>query len=320
MRVKWKRVLALGVLAGLLVVAVRGCVYARREMSVSVEPTVTVYDHREGTTLEMDLETYLVGVVAAEMPVSFSMEALKAQSVAARTYTVYHMLHGGCRSSGADVCTDSSCCQAYCSDERMRENWGDSYRENRSVIEQAVEATKGEVMLCDGEPIEALYHSASGGHTENVEDVYAEARTYLRGVASTAEVGTSRLTGEKTYSQEAFASLVNEQWTSAGLSASDLEDQIEITSYTAGGRVKSVRLGRTTVTGRALRSLLSLDSTMFSISFGQDTVTFHTKGYGHGVGMSQTGANAMALGGRTYREILAYYYTGVTFATVELTD
>lgn len=319
MRVRWGRVIALGVFAGLLVVAARGCVYARRGGSDTEAPVVSVYDHRADQMLSLDLETYLAGVVAAEMPVSFSLEALKAQAVAARTYTIYHMLHGGCRASGADVCTDSSCCQAYRSDERLKESWSDDYRKNKEKIQRAVDETAGEVLLYEGEPIDALYHSASGGHTEDVEDVYAEALAYLRGVPSTAETGTARLAGEKSFGRAEFAALVNGKWPEAKLDADNLAGEIEITAYTGGGRVKSVRLGKTTVTGRALRALLSLDSTLFSFTVARDNVVFYTKGYGHGVGMSQTGANAMALGGRGYREILAYYYTDVRFATIELT-
>lgn len=267
----------------------------------------------------MELETYLIGVVAAETPVSFEMEALKAQAVAARTYTLYHARHGGCRANeGAYVCTDSACCQAYLSDARMRERWQKSYRANRKRVETAVQETAYEVLTYDSEPIETLYHSASGGHTENVEDVYAEQRAYLRGVPSTAEVGSARPSGQKAFTRQAFCTLVNEKWSSAALSPGRLEEQVEILSLTGGGRVKSVRLGNTAATGRAIRSLLGLDSTLFSVALNENEIQFFTKGYGHGVGMSQSGAQAMALGGRSYEEILLYYYTGVSLSKLTL--
>ncbi len=320
MTVRWYRVLLSGLLCGLAVAFTRGFFLARANPNEAAPAqsgvTVSVYDHRAKETIEMPLEAYLVGVVAAEMPISFPLEALKAQAVAARTYTIYHALHGGCRQHDADVCTDSACCQAYASETRLKESWDDAYAENREKAARAVSETEGRVLLYENEPIEALYHSASGGMTENAEDVYTEALAYLRAVESTAEAGTTRLTGEKRFAKKAFAERINAQWTSAELSADDLPAQVEIVSQTPTGRVKSIRLGKTTATGRALRALLELDSTLFSVSFDGDEIVFSTRGYGHGVGMSQTGANAMALGGRTYEEILHYYYTNVVVGFV----
>ena len=320
MRIQWGRVVALAVFTGLAILLCRGCVAARCGGGESVAGEdavrVVVYDHREQARAAMELEEYLVGVVAAEMPASFPLEALKAQAVAARSYTLYHALHDGCRSGGADVCTDSSCCQAFCSDARMREKWGSDYKENREKVERAVFETAAEVLLYEGAPIEALYHSASGGSTENVEDVYSASLPYLRAVMSTAEAGTARIVGTKRLTREAFAELINESLPEAELDGRMLERQVEVEKAAASGRVQRIRLGGARITGRQMRALLSLDSTLFTISYSGDEVVISTKGYGHGVGMSQTGANAMALGGRSYREILAYYYTGVEFGQV----
>ena len=322
MQIVWKRVLLLACVAGLCVLLLRGFLLARCAPKQAAEDgedvVITVYDHREEARLTMPLEDYIMGVVAAEMPASFPLEAIKAQCVAARTYTAYHMLHEGCKRYDADVCTSSACCQAYCSDERMKARWGEDYADNREKLMRATRETAREVLLYEGAPIEALYHSASGGRTENVEDVYSAALPYLRSVMSTAEAGTTKLTGERTLSLDALCEAVNGKWPAAKLTKANAARQVEILETTASGRVKRVRLGGVTVAGRQLRSLLSLDSALFTVTFAEDSVTFDTKGYGHGVGMSQTGANVMALGGRGYREILQYYYTDVAIGTIAL--
>ncbi len=321
MRIEWKKVVLLALLAGLAALFLRGLTIARcgGEPAVDqVSPVITVYNHREQAYQKMALEAYLVGVTAAEMPVSFPLEALKAQAVAARTYTVYHMLHNGCKQYEADVCTSSACCQAYSSEERMQERWGNDYMACKKKVAEAVSETAGEVLLYDGEPIEALYHSASGGRTENVEDVYGTKLPYLRSVMSTAEAGTSKLTGKKTMTVQAFCDAVNGRWEKAGLTAGNAEKKTVIEQTTESGRVRKIRLGGVSVTGRQLRSLLSLDSALFTVSFSAGNVTFATRGYGHGVGMSQTGANVMALGGVTYDKILHYYYTDVDIGRVKL--
>ena len=313
--IRYGRVLCLGCAVGLGLLTLRGCLAARRSEPDGVgngAAVIAVYDHREEAVRRMDLEDYVLGVTAGEMPASFPEEALKAQAVAARTYALYHMGKGGCGKTGADVCTSSACCQAYCSDARMREKWGRAYRANREKLLSAVSATAGEVLLYEGAPIDALYHSASGGRTENAGDVYTTDVPYLKSVMSTAETGTNRLAGEKRMGRKDFCALVNGKWPGAKLSAGSLEKEFTVTETLPSGRVKTVQVGNETHTGRELRSLLGLDSTLFSVSCTAEEIVFSTKGYGHGVGMSQTGANAMALGGRTYAEILLYYYTDVT--------
>lgn len=325
-RVCWGRVVAAACTLGIFVLLIRGCVYARGQtetaaadggFSVQVysDLSISVYDRRTGQITEEPLEEYLVGVVAAEMPASFEEEALCAQAVAARTYTVRKLLHGGCNSSDADVCTGSNCCQAFASAERQRARWTNSYEENRARVEQAVQKTMGQVLLYEGEPIEALYHSASGGYTEDSENVFAVARPYLRAVESGNETGTSRLSATVKLSYEEFCRRVNESYPKAGLSEGRLADQIAVVSRTESGRVNAIRLGGATLTGKQLRYLVGLDSTMFTVTLTGKTVRFDTKGFGHGVGMSQTGANGMARTGADYEEILLHYYTGVTIGS-----
>jgi len=320
-RVRWRSVVWLAVLVGVAVLLIRGCCYARMQQDplqedvaqqTAADLVIRVADARTGRIEEQRLESYLIGVVAAEMPASFELEALAAQAVAARTYTVRKFLRGGCRSTDADVCTDSSCCQAFASEERQKSRWTNTYLENRSRVETAVQATAGEILLFDGEPIEALYHSASGGRTEDSEAVFAVARPYLRAVESRIETGTSRLSDTVTLSYAAFCKKVNDAYPAAKLSETGLAEQIEICSRTDSGRVNQIRLGGTEITGKRFRYLMGLDSTLFTVTLTGSTVRMDTKGFGHGVGLSQTGANGMAQQGAGYREILLHYYTGVT--------
>ncbi len=319
--INWKRLFGVAALLVLVILLLRGCIYAcsrkdeanKDRQEVSRGKTISLYLHETGQRTTLPLEEYLVGVVAAEMPASFHVEALKAQAVAARTYTLSR-LKGGCTSE-CDLCSDSGCCQAYNTDAACKEKWGANYTQNIKKIRDAVEETQGEALYYDGELIEALYHAASGGQTEDSENVFASARPYLRGVESENEVGSSHITDEERLTRKAFVKAVNAAWPKAKLKAGSLPDQVKITERFDSGRVKAIKLGGVTVTGRELRSALELRSAWFTIEFTSDEVVINTRGYGHGVGMSQAGANGMAQEGATYREILAHYYTGTTIHT-----
>lgn len=326
-RVCWKKVVALAVTIGLCVLMIRGCLYARRppeqesqqEQQESLLPPdtdliISVCDRRTGEISERPLEEYLVGVVAAEMPASFEAEALAAQAVAARTYTIRKLLRGGCKATGADVCTGSNCCQAFASTERQQARWTNTYASNHARVEAAVRATAGEILLYESEPIDALYHSASGGYTEDSENVFAAAEPYLRAVESGLETGTSRLSGTVRLPYREFCDKVNKAYADAKLKPDRLSEQIAVISRTESGRVKKIRLGGVQITGKQFRYLIGLDSAMFTVTLTGKTVRLDTKGFGHGVGLSQTGANGMAEAGADYREILLHYYTGVTIA------
>lgn len=322
-RVRWDIVLILATLLAIVIAVARGYVIARcgpPAPAAETEPgasqvMLNVYDHREEKIVEVPLETYLVGVVAAEMPVTFHPEALKAQAVAARTYTLFKRAHGGCKRHGSDICTDSACCQAFLSDARMRTKWDGAYEDNLSRIESAVKGTSAEVLVYNGELVEALYHSSSGGRTENAEDAFSSAKPYLVSVMSTNESGTNNLFETVSVSRADFTGRVNAHFSAAKLDQKSLDTQIEIQKTSKTGRVLIVKLGGATATGRELRSLFGLNSTLFTLTVEKSDVRFDVRGYGHGVGMSQTGANGMGLGGRSYREILQYYYTGVSIKT-----
>ena len=275
---------------------------------------IKVYDHRADKLVEMDLEEYIVGVVSAEMPAYYDFEALKAQAVASRTYTLYSMAHGGCHTHPeADVCTNSSCCQAFSTHERMQNAWKDDYANNYNRIAQAVMETAGEVLVYDGKLCDALYHACSGGQTEDSENVYANALPYLRGVDSPYE--DPMRTEDVPFGEDAAVELITAKYPESGVTVENLREAVTIAETYPSGRVKTLRLGKTTITGKQARNLFGLRSTMFTITRSEDGIVFHTKGYGHGVGMSQNGANGMAKHGSDYREILFHYYTGVSIAS-----
>ena len=260
----------------------------------------------DGTRTEMDREAYLVGAVAAEMPASYALEALKAQAVAARTRAVA----GTCASHpGADICTDSGCCQGYLDEAAQEARWGGETAYWRARIVQAVEETRGVIMTWEGRPIEVLYHAVSGGQTEDVELVYSQALPYLRSVPSPGEETASGYESVQTFSHGELVALFPEQ-------AVEGRVALEVLERSDSGRVLWLSVGGRAMEGRTLRSVLGLKSTNFQIVDNGDTVTFLQRGYGHGVGMSQAGANAMAQAGARWDEILLHYYTGVALTAL----
>lgn len=254
-----------------------------------------------GQTLPMDLETYLVGVVLAEMPASFEPEALKAQSVAARTYTIKHCREDT-RHGQNIICSDHACCQAYI-DPRDYVSGGGSWSAVERV-QQAVQDTAGQVLVYQEEVIMATYFSCSGGITEDAAAVWGQDCPYLQSVISPGEEDTVFYTDSKTFTAEQFCSALGVRL------LGPVGNWFGDVTYTDGGGVNTMMIGGVAYRGTTLRTLLELRSTAFTVSVADDTVTFHTRGYGHRVGMSQYGANAMAQAGKTYQQILTHYYTG----------
>ena len=273
--------------------------------------SVKVYNHQGKKVEEMDFEEYILGVVSAEMPVSYEPEALKAQAVAARTFAYEKMQNGAREEQGADVCTDYQHCQAYHGLEKRKEKWGASFEQNEEKLRSAVEATRGQILVYEGKPIKAFFHSTSGGKTENVENVYSQALPYLRSVDSTGEEGATRYQRTVAFSCEEFANQIKSQNKKANITQKNVAKSIGKISRFDSGRVDVIEIGGVEFTGRQIRSFFNLDSTNFTISVKNNIVSITTKGYGHGVGMSQVGANAMAKQGNDYQKILFHYYTGV---------
>ena len=264
----------------------------------------------DGDLTKMPMEEYLVGVVAAEMPASYEMEALKAQAVAARTYTQYKKNHGGCAAhTGADICCDSSHCQAFITTEEMAENWGSDSSDYIQKIVSAVNDTSGEMIYYDGEEIQVFFHASAGGRTENSENVYSEALPYLVSVDSQGEESSSKYYGEVEISRDKFIKKMKAFSPSISFDAKAL---IGHTTRFDSGRVQSIEIGSESFTGREIRQIFSLNSANFTVEEDSDQIKFATIGFGHGVGMSQTGANAMAKKNADYIQILTHYFTGVT--------
>lgn len=275
---------------------------------------ITVYNPEKSVIEEFELEDYVTGVVAAEMPASFHEEALKAQAVAARTFALsrMHGLYGSTENHfGAHVCTNYKHCQAWISKERYLSAYGDE--EAYEKIKRAVNDTKNVVMTYDGILINPLYHSNSGGVTEDVEAVWAVSGQvpYLKSVYSVDESNYNQYETMVVFTWEDIKNRLLTKYSQAEVQ-SGFNKEIEIMSYSASGRVQTIRIGNIEMTGPEFRELLDLRSTNLEISFpDSETVEIVTKGFGHGVGMSQCGADALGNSGYNFKEILEYYYTGI---------
>lgn len=251
----------------------------------------------DGQVALVGLEDYIYGVVCAEMPASFEPEALKAQAVAARTYAL-RKLQSQVHAPDAQLCADYTCCQAYTAQDP--ESWGDQGAEYSAKIRQAVSATAGQVLTQDGTLIDAVFHASSSGATAPAQAVWGAAVPYLVSVSTpeTAE-NVPGLQEEKSFTDQELENLLG----SAKLGA---------VTYESWGGVSAMEVGSQALTGPEVRQKLGLRSARFSVERRGENTVFTTLGYGHGVGMSQQGANLMAKAGSDYREILAHYYPGTT--------
>jgi len=284
------------------------------------EITLRVYCHDRQESVELALEEYLVGVVAAEMPAVFGLEALKAQAVAARTFTLNQMPEfggPGCpQHPGNDICTSARHCQAYETEKKSLAKWPPSEAAaNYNRIRAAVRQTAGLVISYQGRLTDAVFHSHCGGHTEDSEKVWSAALPYLRGVPC-GYCNGARWDGiEQGFTAAEFAAALRPYVTAAPVSAAG-RPLLSLARRTPTGRVLTLRVGGETVSGRDLRSALGLPSTNFSWHWADGQITFSSRGHGHGVGLCQYGADGLAGAGRTFREIIAHYYSGVAVVTV----
>ena len=274
-----------------LVIALFVCFFYHS--SVPEERVIRVLNHKTGQVEEMAENAYLTGVVAGEMPESFHFEALKSQAVAARTY-LYEKLKNPTHKE-ADICDNPACCCAF------------KITTDCDKIKRAVQDTKGEYITYQKEPISAVFHSAAGGgRTENSEDVRRQSLPYLKSVETSGEDVKKEYETKISYSIDNFRQILKNSYPEADFNKPVFEN----ISYTKGNSVDKITLYGVTMRGVKVRSLYNLRSACFDISLN-DGVTFTTYGYGHGVGMSQYGANYMASQGKNYREILTHYYTDV---------
>ena len=266
--------------------------------------TIKLYHTKTKQVEEIPLDEYIYGTVSAEMPANFELEALKAQAVVSRTYTLYQIINGNKDHDGAEVCDDSNCCQAWISKEDRLAKWDEDERDsNWEKIVKAANETAGMIITYDNEPINAFFHSNSGGTTEVVSNVWGgKDLPYLQSVETSGETDYSQYNSEVKLTKDKYQ-YIEINW--------DDNECIKILEYTDSGRVKTIKFGNKEIAGTEARTLLGLKSTNFSFKIDGDNVIFSVVGYGHGVGMSQTGADSMAKSGSNYEEIIKHFYTGV---------
>lgn len=269
--------------------------------------SVAVMRSNEKTVEDIPLESYVAGVVASEMPAEFEVEALKAQALAARTFTVNHLLNGG-GDQNYDL-TDTVQHQVYKSEEELKKQWGSEYSEKMNKIKEAVKATEGQILTYKDAPITAAFFSTSNGYTENSEDYWENEVSYLRSVESPWDKESPKFLG-----QETFTIAQVEEALEVNL-PDDSQLLIEL-SRTDSGRVSEIGIEEHSFTGRDVREKLGLQSSDFSIEQNNGHLIFTTEGFGHGIGMSQYGANGMAKEGKTYEEIVTHYYQDVKISTI----
>ena len=281
---------------------------------------IKAYNNKTNDVMVIDFEEYLKGVVASEMPAEFNTEALKAQAVSARTYLLYRLKKypdGQPEHADAPVCTSIHCQVWSSKDELIQSHYDGWYDEYRDKIEEAVESTKGQILTYEGKIIEPLYHSTSGGRTENSEDVFSAAVPYLRSVDSPYESKSPKLNSSIKITTGEFIDKIESVYGAMDITESNLDEKIVLGEVSEGGRVKTLIIDNTQISGRDMRALFNLNSTNFSFIQSGNEIEILTTGYGHGVGMSQWGAEGMANEGYNYKEILKHYYTGVEIVNMK---
>lgn len=264
----------------------------------------------DGTIETLSLSAYLWGVLAAEMPASFPLEALKAQAVAARTYTLLRMANPTSKHGEAQVCDNSGCCQAYMDVATRLDSWGEHGTFYEEKLALAVVETDGLSVLYEGYPIDAVFFSSADGTTLDAFSVWGTALPYLVGVETLEGDDVPNYHSVVTYTRDELQLLLTSAYPSIQL-PTDTSQWFTHRTSLDGGSVAQYTVGGVTLTGQQLRTALGLRSTSFSLTSGE-VFTFFVTGYGHGVGLSQYGAKAMADGGATFEEIVKWYYTDTT--------
>ena len=259
---------------------------------------------------ELDFDTYLYGVVSSEMPASYEIEALRAQAVVARTYTIYKIANGS-KHEGADICDSPLCCQAWISQENRMARWDeDKKQEYWAKIVDSVDSTSGKYITYNGEPINAFFHSNSGGMTEMPINVWGGSFPYLQIVSTSGEEAYNGYSSEAYVSKDELIQKMLEKYSNFQINFDEV-NCIQILDLTESGRVKTMKIGNVSLSGVEARSIFGLKSAMFNFEIDGDTIKFKVKGYGHGVGLSQNGSDVLAKQGLNYEQIIKYYYKDV---------
>lgn len=281
---------------------------------------IKVYITKEERIEEIPIEEYVKSVVSGEMLVSFNEEALKAQAIAARTYVMSKRLKPCEIAEGGDVC-DTTHCQVYISKSERLEKWGVKGEEYWDKISKAVDETKGKVLTYNNELVlYPQYFSTSSGMTENAVDVFSNDVPYLVSTESKGEEIAPKYETEFSFNINEFVNNINNKYQDAELTVDNLSGNIEIISRSDAGGIKEIRFGKTNVKGSDFRLAFGLSSTNFEYSIDGENIVFKCRGYGHGVGMSQWGANVMGNNGSNFEEILKHYYKGTDLKIIEFKE
>ncbi|MCM3705051.1 stage II sporulation protein D [Cytobacillus firmus] len=281
---------------------------ANNSKSSNKDITVSVFRMNNKETEKVNLEEYLKGVLASEMPANYEMEALKAQAISARTYIMKFLMseNKGDLPQGADI-SDSTLQQVYKNQDELKEMWkDDNYEKNIKKITRAVKETQGLVMSYNGELIDASFFAISNGYTENSEDYWTTSLPYLRSVPSPWDTKAPDFVKTKTFPVKEIESRLGVK----------ISNEINV-ERTSSDRVSIIIISGKKLTGAEFREALGLRSTDFSLKLNGSDVQVTTRGYGHGVGMSQYGANSMASEGKNFKEILGYYYKGIKIEDIK---
>ena len=265
--------------------------------------TIKVMASDNGFIKEMDTREYLVGCVAGEMPASYHTEALKAQAVASYTYAKYISSRDKDKLGGADISDDSTVYQAYINQSARKEKWGDDFEKNEKTVSAAVDAVLYSYLSYENKPAMTAYHNISSARTESAENVWGEKIPYLVSVNATGDRLSHDYQSEKNFTIKEFKSILKEN---------DIEysDKISVENRYDSGYVKNVKIGSKSISGTDFREMFSLRSADFDVETGEEKIVVTCRGNGHFVGMSQYGADAMAVSGSTYDSILTHYYPG----------
>ena len=283
----------------------------------------STYDYKKYDTIKLlhssnnkiesiPLDEYLYGVVSAEMPAKYEVEALKAQAIVARTYTLYKIVNQNKKHGEADICDNSGCCQAWISKEDRLAKWKEEERESYwNKIMNAVNSTQGKIITYEGKPINAFFHSNSGGITEAPVNVWGgTGYPYLQSVTTSGEDAYSQYSSNLTVTKKEFEENIQKEHSDFKIDFKE-NDCIKIEEYTEGSRVKTIKVGNLKLSGVEIRNIFGLRSANFKVTVQKDNIKFEVIGYGHGVGMSQTGADSLAKSGKNAEEIIKHFYTGV---------
>lgn len=292
------------------------------------EVETTIYDYQKYKTIklfhsvsgqieELPIDEYLYGVVSSEMPANYEAEALKAQAIVARTYTIHQIMNNSGKHPGADICDNSSCCQAWISKDERLSKWAPEEAEsNWNKIVDVINSTSGKIITYQNKPINAFFHSNSGGKTESSLNIWGGIDyPYLKSVETAGEEGYTQYSSEAKFTKEELLNKLKEKYEDCEIDYSQ-ENCIQILEYTTSGRVKTIKFGNKEIAGTEARTILGLRSTNFTFTISGNEVIFSVIGYGHGVGMSQTGADALAKSGSNCEEIIKHFYTDVEIVEV----